>query len=284
MSIRSVVASGLLCILFWSCAPVFAQNAGIAQAGGFIPSTPVYESDASARGSVGFGGPEGSARPGEVFFRNGARAFRNKDYVFAIQMYEVAASWAYKPAEYNLGVMYARGQGVDVDLPRALAWMALAAERGDKDYVRAREAVYAAMSGAQFAEANVIWRDLKPTYGDAVALQRAKTRWKDVLRSATGSHAGFVGNLVVGADHAIGRDQKTPGFVGPGFDTRESTISTAPFESTGGAQMDGSLAYRQLRESDNPYDPKFARGTATVGPLITAQSAREDAKVATPVP
>jgi TPR repeat protein len=79
--------------------------------------------------------PEDDARPGEYYFRIGANAFMHKDYAHAISMYQVAASWAYKPAEFNLGVMYARGQGVPVDLPRAMAWMALAAERGDKEYV-----------------------------------------------------------------------------------------------------------------------------------------------------
>jgi len=37
---------------------------------------------------------------------------------------------------------------------------------------------------------------------------------------------------------------------------------------TGGEGVDASVAYRQFRESDNPYDPKFkaqAIGRATVG-------------------
>ena len=43
---------------------------------------------------------------------------------------------------------------------------------------------------------------------------------------------------------------------------------TTAGEVLGGSGIDGSIAYRQLRESDNPYDPKFERGaigTATVG-------------------
>ena len=39
-------------------------------------------------------------------------------------MYETSASWAYKPAHYNLAVMYAKGEGVPVDRPRAMAWAA----------------------------------------------------------------------------------------------------------------------------------------------------------------
>src|SRR4029079_16399920 len=88
-----------------------------------------YKSGMRLRGSEE-NTPEADARPGEYYFKIGARAFQKNDSKFAIQMYEVAASWAYKPAAYNLGVMYARGQGTPVDFPRALAWMALAAERG----------------------------------------------------------------------------------------------------------------------------------------------------------
>ena len=79
--------------------------------------------------------------------------------------------------------MYARGQGIPLDLPRGMAWMALAAERNEKRYVDAREAVYAEMTPEQFQQANEIWRELKKTYGDEVALRRAKARWAQVKSS-----------------------------------------------------------------------------------------------------
>src|SRR4051812_29782948 len=77
-------------------------------------SVPNYHSNAaeaaqdipSAAGRM----PEDDARPGEYYFKLGASAFQHKDYAHAVKMYEVAASWAYKPAQFNLGVMYARGQ------------------------------------------------------------------------------------------------------------------------------------------------------------------------------
>jgi len=124
--------------------------------------------------------PEDDARPGEYFFLLGASAFEHKDYMHAVEMYKVAASWAYKPAEYNLGIMDALGQGVLADPPRAMAWMALAAERNDKRYIDARELVYAQLAKEQFDQANMIWRELKKTYGDEVALRRAKARWAEV--------------------------------------------------------------------------------------------------------
>ena len=246
--------------IFISSAPPEAQSA------------PGYESDYVAelrKRGVGDNTPEADARVGEAYFVRGAAAYRKADYKFAIQMYEVAASWAYKPAEYNLGVMYARGQGTDVDLPRAMAWMALAAERNDKHYVEARETVYASLSKEQFEQANEIWRELKKTYGDDVALRRAKARWAQVRAAMTGSRVGSVGHLDVGMPAPNSGDPSGPKLPESlkQFQTGRSSAST-PGEATGGNGVDGSKAYRQLRESNNPYDPKFKTppvGKATVG-------------------
>ena len=49
-----------------------------------------------------FTAPEDSARPGEMFFYKAANAANKENYAFAAQMYRLSASWAYKPAQYNL--------------------------------------------------------------------------------------------------------------------------------------------------------------------------------------
>ena len=62
---------------------------------------------------------------------------------------------------------------------------------------------------------------------------------------------------------------------------------TSSAEILGGEGVDGSIAYRQLLESDNPYDPKFERrvGTATVEPLIPVNPPpKGDAAAKTPDP
>lgn len=186
-----------------------------------------------------FGTPEMDARPGLYYFYRGVEAIDRGEYAFAVDMYRTAASWAYKPAEYNLAVMYAKGEGVPVDKPLAMAWIALAAERGDPDLVEAREVIYATLSKTEFAKANEIWRELRKTYGDAVALKRAKARWAEVRMSVTGSRTGFVGNLRIGT----------------------SELAASPLSAF---SMSGTVAYRQLRESNDPYDPKFALPKATI--------------------
>jgi hypothetical protein len=230
---------------------------------------------------AGGNAPEDDARPGEYYFMRGVEAFRGKDYEHAIKMYEVAASWGYKNAQYNLGVMYARGQGIEVDLPRAMAWMALAAERNDKQYVEGRELVYGLLDKEQWAQANTIWRDLKATYSDAVALPRAKARWAEVRNGMTGSHVGSIGHLEVGVPtpHSglalVGASADGSGNPTDPNSTFGKQGQTAA-DVAGANTVDGAIAYRELRSTNNPYDPKLQRrfGTATVEPL---QPVKDDA-------
>jgi hypothetical protein len=245
-----------------------------------------------------FGTPEDAARPGEKFFFTAVHSLREKDYAFTVDMYLVSASWGYKPAQYNLGVMYLKGEGIPVDRPRAMAWMALASERGDPQYVQARELLYADLSKDEFARANEIWRELKATYADEVAFVRAKARWAQTRAAMTGSRVGGPGPLTIGSANAGGRmtsmvstlrDKGSPPLTGPkgsgtSPDNKGKSIvngfATAAFGVLGGGSEDGSKAYRQLRETDNPYDPRFSwrpsSGEATVGPLIPAGDAKSD--------
>ncbi|HWU76891.1 MAG TPA: sel1 repeat family protein [Rhodanobacter sp.] len=213
--------------------------------------------------------PEADGRPGQYYYILGAQAFKNRDYAHAVSMYQVAASWAYKPAEFNLGVMYARGQGIPVDLPRAMAWMTLAAERNEPSYVKARELVRANLDADQLAESETILQQLTPRYGDKVALRRAKRRWSEVRSSMTGSRVGsMAGNMVSGTPKA------GPATPNPKFSVGQ-VVPVTGAAATGGQNSDGSLAYQQLVSSNNPYDPKFMTpvGTTTVGPLTPVKHA-----------
>jgi Sel1 repeat len=240
--------------------PAPASTAAVVQGSNHV--APIYDSsnNANRMTSTRATSAEDSARPGEYFFGLGVNALKKKDYAFAVHMYRVAASWAYKPAEYNLAVMYALGQGVPADLPRAMAWMTLAAERGEKQYVQARELINAKLSNAEFTQADAIYGELYPTYGDASALRRAKDRWAQVRSSMTGSRVGSVaGELKVG----VRASEESP----------NNNRSTGASDILAGEEVDGSIAYEQLLKSDNPYDPKFewrpgSTGKVTVEPII----------------
>jgi len=203
--------------------------------------------------------PEDSARPGETFFYRGVEAASKGDPKLAAGMFRVSASWAYKPAQYNLGVMYFKGEGVPRDKALGMAWFALAAERSeDAAYAAARDAAYADMSADEFAQANVLWRDMRKTYGDASALKRARNRWLQSRAEMTGSRVGGgTGPLAVG-----GRTGQATSKI----------WQTTSFSITGAGAADGSIAYRQLRATDNPYDVRFKerKGTVTVEDVIPA--------------
>jgi hypothetical protein len=278
-------------LIFLCCAHgVRAQTEGVFIApNADVPNATAHEAASfdsayasEERQSAGANTPEADARPGTYYFLLGANAFQKKDYAFAIQMYQVSASWAYKPAEYNLGVMYARGQGVPMDVPRAMAWIALAAERNEPRYVDAREAIYATMSKEQFEQANVIWRELKPTYADEVALRRARTRWAEVRANMTGSRVGsLASNLQIGMRGPSSENPSAPKLLGPAAkDQGPRSYGTSAAEVLGGQGVSGAMAYGQLLRSNDPYDPKFqnpALGTATVGPLTAVKpDARKD--------
>lgn len=245
------------------------------------PQTPSVQnpgSDINQEQSSAFNTPEDDGRPGVYYFDVGAQAAKRSDYSHAFAMYKVAASWAYKPADYNLAVMYLQGQGVPVDLPRAMAWMALAAERNDAQFVKARDLVHAQMTQAQVDQANVILHDLLPVYGDKVALARAETRWREAKMNQTGSRVGSSGTRVlVGGAAGVQNHMNSPNYdVGAG-----GHVGTNPQEVAGVIQTDGVVAYQQLHESNNPYDPKFQSGTVTVGALSPATSQDSDAHKST---
>jgi TPR repeat protein len=234
-----------------------------------------YDSADTSDSGKGFIEPSSSARPGIYFYKKAVAALRKKQYAFAIEMYEVAASYAYKPAQYNLAVMYAKGEGVPVDLPRAMAWSTLSAERGDKRYLAANKAIKAALNEEQLAQANAVLETMLPKYADEAAMRKAKGRWKDDKLAATGSRLGYVGGLKVGAPgNALGSGQKASA-----GDSESVSVSSNAWEASGGKQVDGSIAYRQLQETDNPYDPKQRNitGDVVVGDIDTGTDAAKTA-------
>lgn len=241
-----------------------------AQIGTHAVAAPDYSSDVQAgnMSPSASNTPESDGRPGVYYFNLGAEAFRKGDYRHAVEMYKVAASWAYKPAEYDLALMYYRGNGVPKDRALGAAWMILAAERNTPIYVRARDLMITQLSDSEFHRTDESWNELKHTYGDEVALHRAKAQWAYVRNNKTGTRVGGgVGELRVGGVDPGHAPKSAP--VGPGG----SGVNAMNLMHGGG--VDGAIAYSEFEQSSNPYDPVFQKnltGTATVGPLTPAKA------------
>ncbi len=92
-----------------------------------------------------------------------------------------------KYGQYMVGFMHLAGKGVEENAVTASAWYRLAAERGTKEFVRARDQLMKTLDDVQRAESDRQYIELRKQYGDIVLLARAIRKDYDVLRSRTGS-------------------------------------------------------------------------------------------------
>ena len=77
-------------------------------------------------------------------------------------IYRVGAEKGNAGAQFSLGFMYEKGQGVPQDYVQAYMWFNLAAAQGTKGAAEWREHVAAHMTPAQIAEAQKMASEWKP--------------------------------------------------------------------------------------------------------------------------
>jgi len=135
--------------------------------------------------------------PGVYYFRKGNEALHKGDVAGAIELWKISAGWAMKDAQYNLGIVYFEGQGVPVDEPLGLAWLALAAERKNAAFNDSLTAAWSQTEPSVHDRANAVWRELRLRYDDEHALPAARQRFESELAQQTGSRVGMPGHMVV---------------------------------------------------------------------------------------
>lgn len=64
-------------------------------------------------------------------FNEGLTAYESKDYTLALQEFRPLAEQGDSMAQFNLGLMYVRGEGVTQDLSEAVAWFSKSADQGN---------------------------------------------------------------------------------------------------------------------------------------------------------
>lgn len=148
-------------------------------------------------GIIGLDEEESRFLPGLYYFHKGCEYYKRGDVAAAMQTWQVAAGWAMKDAQYDLGIAYFRGRGVPMDRARGLAWLALAAERKDEAFETSLAAAWDEATPEEHNAANAIWRDLRKEYADDVALPRAQNRYTQEINQITGSRVGMSGHVSV---------------------------------------------------------------------------------------
>lgn len=141
--------------------------------------------------------PPGRVFPGKYFDWKAQFYLRMHDYRAALEMFELAGFWAYKPAQYNAGMMYFEGIGVPADKTRGTAWLAIAAENRDDLANQMLRKAYATLTPDEKKQADGIWHQLDAKYGDAQSIPRALRQFNVEMGNVTGSHVGFRDNVKI---------------------------------------------------------------------------------------
>jgi hypothetical protein len=93
-----------------------------------------------------------------------------------------------KYAQYMVGYMYLKNQGVPQDNARALAWYRLASERENEVLQQARDELAAQLTQAEIDESNRIFLNLLQSIGDTRLLMNLIQRDMITLNNRTGTH------------------------------------------------------------------------------------------------
>ncbi len=80
---------------------------------------------------------KGKKNIAELRFKLGVNALELKNYKEAVKQFQLAADQGHAKAQFNLGVMYAKGEGVPRDDREAVKWYRKAADQGDADAKKA---------------------------------------------------------------------------------------------------------------------------------------------------
>jgi hypothetical protein len=75
-----------------------------------------------------------------------------QDYAEAVKWYRLAADQGYAEAQYNLGVMYGKGQGVPQNYAEAYVWSSVAVAGGYAGAVKNRDIIAGELTPEQLSQ------------------------------------------------------------------------------------------------------------------------------------
>jgi TPR repeat protein len=91
-------------------------------------------------------------------FQKGYAAYKSGDYATTLREWTPLAEQGYAMAQFNLGAMYANGNGVIQDNVYAHMWFNIVASNGDKNAVKYRDMAAKNMMAADISKAQGLAR------------------------------------------------------------------------------------------------------------------------------
>jgi hypothetical protein len=170
---RQLITSAALCTLF-AITSVVAQSA---------PEPPAIAATADEKIAGCIEGLE-NILPGEYYACRALYDLQREHYGRAVDMLEESGHWANKNAQYMLGLIYFKGDTGDIaaNRPLGLAWLALAAERGNPDFTETYARARARCTVAEVQQATKLYAKMKKEYGDRIAGPRAIRRYNHSIQ------------------------------------------------------------------------------------------------------
>ena len=156
--------------------------------------------------------------PGDYYFCVGGHRQADGYAPAALDYFERAAKWGHKRAQYVLGLMHFQGEGTPINRPLGLAWLALAAERDDRDVDAALAFARRHSRKAERQRAERLLAEMWPTYADEFTVERAATRYeretRDLRRSLAFGSTVYIAGLGSGTASSMLRrmDQRADSF------------------------------------------------------------------------
>jgi len=190
----------------------------------------------------------------------GMQAFKNKDYSKAFQEWKAAADAGQAEAQFDLGVLYAQGRGVQRDLTVAERWYRKAAEQGNAE--------------AEFALGQMYSRGWGVPRDEADAL-----RWFQMANSPDTDGPSTEWSVIEG--YGVQQDQKQAAYwyelaAQKGHAEAQYNLGRLYAEGKGGIPHDDEQAVRWVRAAASQgYPPAQARlGTRYASGLGIAQDTK----------
>lgn len=175
--------------------------------------------------------------PGDYYACRARYHLQREHPAQAVNMLKEAAYWASKDAQHALGLAYVNGDiaGVHANRPLGIAWLALAAQRKNADYVRDYSLAVLRSSPRDISNASQKYVELDKIYGDKVAGKRAINRFVREVKTlddiaTQGGNSAYIQGLTPYPEGAFALSRKIHAQAEEDFEGLQGTVTVGMLE------------------------------------------------------